>query len=255
MAESKLPVNILVRTVLRSFFLQASWNFERLQNLGIVFTLAPALRHLYRGQELAKACRRHLEYFNTHPFMAAPVLGSILALEEKQAKGEQGYLDVHEFKSMIMAPYAAIGDAFFWGGVRPLAAAIALFFAAKGSLWAPVVFLLVFNIPHLWLRIGGFLKGYLSGLKVIEVIQRRRLPDLAIRIKECMVILLGGLSAYLTLIALKAEDLSTGWGLVVAPIVLFVGWLAARGFSSLVLVLCSSAILLILAQFENFLNL
>jgi len=116
MERHKLPATVLAQVVLRSFLLQASWNFERLQNLGVLYVLAPALRFFYRGDELTAAGQRHMEYFNTHPFMASPVLGAILDLEQKKSRGDQPSVGVQDFKRMVMAPYAAIGDAFFWGG-------------------------------------------------------------------------------------------------------------------------------------------
>lgn len=232
-----LPKRILGKVILRSFFLQASWNFERMQSLGFLFAVAPALRLLYAGEALAAACRRHLEYFNTHPFMASPVIGTTLALEEQERRGEPGYLGVPEFKKMVMAPYAAMGDALFWGGIRPVAAGASLFFAVRGSLWAPAIFLLFFNLPHLWLRCAGVARGYALGLKVVEVVQKRRLPDLAIRLKEGTVVLLGGLCAYLTFLCLRGEDLAPGWGLAAMPAVILGGKLVRRGFSTLLLLL------------------
>ncbi len=242
----RLPHGVLFRTFLRSFFLQASWNFERLQNLGFLYSLVPALRFLYRDQpeELNKAYRRHLENFNTHPFMASPVLGTVLALEERKAAGETTEIGAGEFKAMVMAPYAAMGDALFWGGIRPLAAGVALFFAARGSLWAPVVFLLLFNFPHIWVRVTGLLGGYLRGVGIVERVQRRRLPDLAIRLKEGTVVLLGGLSAYLTFLCLRQENFSAGWGLLAVPTVLFLGWAVRRGVSTLLTMLMIVSLLL-----------
>jgi mannose PTS system EIID component len=243
-----LPKAVLAQVLLRSFLLQASWNFERLQNLGFLFVLAPALRFLYRGEELQAAYARHLEYFNTHPFMAAPVLGTVLHLEERLARGEENSLEVQEFKRMTMAPYAAMGDALFWGGIRPLAAGVALFIAAKGSLWAPLVFLFVFNLPHLWFRISGLLRGYAGGIGIVQTVQRIRLPDLAVRCKEGTVVLLGGLTAYLTHLTLLAEGRSTIWGLLVIPAILLWSWLARKGLSALLLALVSSALLLAISQ-------
>jgi mannose PTS system EIID component len=243
-----LPKAVLVQVFLRSFLLQASWNFERLQNLGFLFVLAPALRFLYQGEELQAAYARHLDYFNTHPFLAAPVFGTVMHLEERLAKGEENALGVQEFKRMTMAPYAAMGDALFWGGIRPLAAGVALFIAAKGSLWAPLVFLLLFNLPHLWFRISGVLRGYASGIGVVQTVQSIRLPDLAVRCKEATVVLLGGLAAYLTHLTLLAEGHSTAWGLLVIPAVFVWGWLARKGISALLLALVSSALLLAISQ-------
>ncbi len=248
MTQSFLPSGVMLRVVLRSFLLQASWNFERLQSLGVVFVLAPALQRFYRDEDLALAYSRHLEYFNTHPFLAGPVLGITLSLEESRSQGKPCYLEVKEFKNMIMAPYAAMGDAFFWGGVRPLAAAIALFLAFRGSLWAPVVFLLLFNLPHLWFRCVGLLRGYALGLGAIDDIGRLHLPDLAIRCKEATVILLGALCAYLCFIALRSEGLDTWWGLLALPMVAGGGWLIRKGVSALMLVLTLCALVLSLHQ-------
>ncbi|MUG33471.1 PTS mannose family transporter subunit IID, partial [Psychrobacter sanguinis] len=73
---------------LRSTFLQGSWNYERMQNLGWAYALIPAIKRLYTSKEdRAAALERHLEFFNTHPYVAAPIMGVTLALEEERANG------------------------------------------------------------------------------------------------------------------------------------------------------------------------
>ena len=43
---------------------------------------------LYTNKEdQAAALKRHLEFFNTHPYVAAPIMGVTLALEEEKANG------------------------------------------------------------------------------------------------------------------------------------------------------------------------
>ena len=67
----------------RSQFLQGSWNYERMQNLGWAYSLIPAIKKLYtKKEDQAAALERHLEFFNTHPYVAAPIIGVTLALEE-----------------------------------------------------------------------------------------------------------------------------------------------------------------------------
>ena len=240
---------VLIHVFMRSFLLQASWNFERMQSLGVLYILGPALRVFYRGEELTQACQRHLAYFNTHPFMASPILGTTLALEEALSRDETGDpVDIDGFKTMIMAPYAAMGDAFFWGGLRPLSACIAVYIALQGSMWAPVVFLVMFNIPHLGFRLGGLFGGYKLGIKVVPVIQRFHLPDLAVRCKEGTVIFLGGLCAHLVFQCLENEGGWPGWGFAAIPTVVLLGWLGAKGVSNLILILMSSGGLLLLAR-------
>lgn len=244
---SRLSAKNLASVLLRSFFLQASWNFERLQNLGALFALAPALRRIYPPEQWPTAYRRHLEYFNTHPFMAGPVLGTTLALEEEAAENPDAP-DVAAFRDTVMAPYAAMGDSLFWGGLRPLAAGIALFFAAKGSLLAPLVFLLVFNLPNLWLRTAGLFRGYRQGLAMVEWLQTRRLPDLAVRCKEATVVLLGALSAYLAFTGCRDQGLDPWWGLVLLPLLAAVVALVRRGWSTLLLVMMSGTLVLVLVK-------
>jgi PTS system mannose-specific IID component len=77
-----------INVSIRSWFLQGSWNYERMQNGGWAFSMIPALKKLYpEGEEAKKALERHLEFFNTHPYVAAPILGVTLALEEERANG------------------------------------------------------------------------------------------------------------------------------------------------------------------------
>jgi PTS system mannose-specific IID component len=238
----------LIKSFFRLFLLQASWNFERMQNVGALYILEPALRALYRDKDLQEAYKRHLSYFNTHPYMAAPVLGATISLEQKKASGQEGVFYVDDFKRMAMAPYAAIGDAFFWGGVRPMASCLAIFFASKESLYAPVIFLLLFNFPHLWTRLFGFIRGYQMGFSIVEVIQRYRLPDVAIRLKEGMIVLLGGLCAYQTVNVCRVEQLAVHWGFMALPVVFILVLLARKGVSALFLL--SSVIVLLVTLFQ-----
>lgn len=240
-----LPLGIRLRILLRLPLLQTSWNYERMQSLGVLYILYPALRLIYRDGDLVLACQRHLEYFNTHPFMAGPILGTTLALEEERSLHAEGSLDVGEFKGMIMAPFAAMGDAFFWGGLRPFSAALALLLAAAGFWWAPLAFLLIFNLPHGLALIAGLLGGYRHGLGMIERVQRYRLPDLAVRCKEGTALLLGALSAVLVADTLRSAEIVPAWGPCALLPVLLLGGLARLGVSNLILILLMSAALLV----------
>jgi len=236
MKNLKLPTPIFLKTFLRSFALQGSWNFERLQGLGALYVMMPALNYYFQGSARLAACRRHMGYFNTHPFMATSVLGTAIHHEGELAAGLAANDNFQDYRQMVLAPYAAMGDAMFWGGLRPLAAGIALFFALGKSVWAPVVFLLVFNLPHFWYRWNGLYQGCRNGFDSIELVQRKHLPDLAVRLKEGTVILLGGLSAYLMYVELGQKNLSPLWAFGCFPAIYLMGWLARKGVSTLLLV-------------------
>lgn len=236
-----------LRMFLRSFLLQTSWNFDKLQNLGFFYLILPGLRCIYGDQIPADVRQRHGTYFNTHPYFAPLVAGTVLRLETLSIAGEEPVVDAETYKKMVMAPLAAMGDALFWGGIRPLAALIGLLIASQGSLWAPVVFLVLFNLPHLLFRGIGLVLGYVQELKAVETIQKCHLPDLAIRLKESTTVLIGVLCAYLSFKGCEHQDLSAIWGFVLLPVVLLFAWLAHKGVTSLFLVLLTTSSLLLLA--------
>jgi len=247
MKEIRLSWLTFLRMYFRSFLLQASWNFDKLQNLGFFYMILPGLRHIYGDEIPADVCQRHAGYFNTHPYFAPMVAGTILRLETLSIAGEEPDVDADTYKNMVMAPLAAMGDALFWGGVRPLAALVGLLIASQGSLWAPVVFLALFNLPHLLFRGIGLVLGYFQDLRAIETLQKCRLPDLAIRLKESTTVLIGVLCAYLSFKGCEHQDLSAAWGFVLLPVVLLFAWLAHKGVTSLFLVLLTTSSLLLLA--------
>lgn len=153
------------KVMLRSQFLQGSWNYERMQNGGWAYSLIPALKKLYPQREDASAAlKRHLEFFNTHPYIAAPILGVTLALEEERANGVP--IDdaaIQGVKVGMMGPLAGIGDPVFWFTVRPILGAIAASLATGGSILAPLFFFVVWNairVGFLWYtQEFGYAKG------------------------------------------------------------------------------------------------
>lgn len=120
----------------RSQFLQGSWNYERMQNMGWAYALIPALKKLYTTKEdRAAALERHMEFFNTHPYVAAPIIGVTLALEEERANGTAiDNAAIQGVKIGMMGPLAGIGDPVFWFTVRPILGALGASLAQTGNL-------------------------------------------------------------------------------------------------------------------------
>ncbi len=234
---------------LRLALLQGSWNFERLQGLGFFFAILPALKKIYAGDDLRRVSQEHLGYFNTHPYLTPSVVGAVIKLEEERAAGAAQQLPISDFKEMVAAPYAAIGDALFWGGLRPLAAGVALFFAAKGILWAPLIFLLLYNLVPAWFRLAGYVRGYRQGIHSVEFMQRRRLPDWAIHTKEAAVVVLAGLSAFLVFQQLQQQQLPSWLGLFTLLPMVLLGLFARKGVSTLLLTLLTAIIILVTCLF------
>ena len=245
----KLLRRTRVHVWLRLLLLQGSWNFERLQGLGFFYAMLPALKKLYPREQLSSVAKSYLGYFNTHPYLGPLVAGAVLRLEEDRAAKREQSVAIDEFKEMVAAPYAAIGDALFWGGIRPLAAGISLFFAAKGILWAPLVFLLLYNIVPMMFRVFGFVRGYRQGIESVDFFQRRHLPDWAIHTKEAAVVVLGGLSAFLVFQHLQQLKMVSWAGLLTLLPMILLGLLARKGISTLSLVLLTAVVIILLSLF------
>ncbi len=158
----------------RSLLLQAFWSFERMQSLGFAFCLDPWIERCWSGrdEEIREARLRHQEYFNTQPYMASLVIGMVCALEEaaagatdadRPAKIER----LKALKSAAAAALAGVGDAMFWGALRPFCAALALTCALalrqrpmEAAVCAAGVYLIAHNAPALWLRWRFLRLGY-----------------------------------------------------------------------------------------------
>ncbi|HEL1812519.1 TPA: PTS mannose/fructose/sorbose transporter family subunit IID [Streptococcus suis] len=139
----------------RSTFLQGSWNYERMQNLGWAYAMIPAIKKLYtKKEDQAAALERHLEFFNTHPYVASPILGVTLALEEERANGAT--IDdtaIQGVKIGMMGPLAGIGDPVFWFTVRPILGALGASLALSGNIMGPIIFFFGWNairMAFLW---------------------------------------------------------------------------------------------------------
>lgn len=246
-----VAIKTRIHVWLRLALLQGSWNFERLQGLGFCYAILPALKKIYGKDDLPKVVLEHLGYFNTHPYLTPSVAGAVIKLEEERAAKVEQPVVIGDFKEMVAAPYAAIGDALFWGGLRPLAAGIALFFAAKEIIWAPLVFLLLYNLVPTWFRLAGFVRSYQQGVHSVQFMQRRKLPDWAIHTKEAAVVVLGGLSAFLVFQHLQQQQLPSWLGLFTVVPMILLGLFARKGVSTLLLTLLTAIIILVACLFGS----
>ncbi|MCI5762181.1 MAG: PTS system mannose/fructose/sorbose family transporter subunit IID [Ligilactobacillus agilis] len=154
----------------RSQFLQGSWNYERMQNGGWCYSMIPAIKKLYPNKEdRVAALKRHLEFFNTHPYVASPVVGVTLALEEERANGaEIDDVAISGVKVGMMGPLAGVGDPVFWFTVRPILGALGASLALGGSILGPILFFVLWNLIRM-----GFIWytqefGYRVGTKITD---------------------------------------------------------------------------------------
>lgn len=178
----------------RSFLIQASWSFERMQSIGFAYALEPVLRKLYPDRtEYESRLKLHLDYFNTQPYLASFILGAVVRLEQDRAAGLNAAPDIQRLKASLMAPLGALGDSFFWGSLKPLAAIVAAALVLAGLWWAPFLFLAFFNAVHIGLRTSVLFRGYQSGGDAVELMSRYRFTHGARVFKVVSLTVLGGI--------------------------------------------------------------
>ena len=174
MEQRKITRSDLVSMFLRSNLQQASFNFERIHGLGFCYDMIPAIKRLYPLKEdQVAALRRHLVFFNTTPHIVTLLLGITTAMEEKNS--QQKNMDanaIDNVKASLMGPLAGLGDSFFWGTLRLIATGIGTSLALKGNILGPILFLLVFNVPHILVRWFFTRWGYVLGTGVLQRIQK-----------------------------------------------------------------------------------
>jgi PTS system mannose-specific IID component len=151
-----------------------------MQNLGWAFSLIPAIKKLYKKPEdRAAALERHMEFFNTHPYVASPIIGVTLSLEEQRANGADiDDVAIQGVKIGMMGPLAGIGDPVFWFTVRPILGALGASLALSGNIMGPILFFVLWNVirwAFLWYT-QEF--GYKAGSSITQDLSGGILKDI-----------------------------------------------------------------------------
>ncbi len=177
--------------LLRSFAIQGSWNYRTLVGAGLAHALLPLLRRIHAGDPVAlrEALERHASSFNGHPYLCAMAVGALARLE---LDGHDP-AEVQRFRRALMAPLGALGDRLVWSGWRPLCTLLAVlaWSAGLGAVPTTLLFLGLYNVGHVGLRIWAFRKGWEGGFEVGRILRGARLGRLADAMVAGNVLLLG----------------------------------------------------------------
>jgi len=163
----------------RSLALEANFNFETWQNTGFAFTIIPVLKRLYHTkQSMAAALKRHLQFFNTSPYGCTLIFGITAAMEEQNSQDKDFDKEsINSVKLGLMGPLAGVFDSLFWGTFKVIAAGVGTSLAIKGNVLGPLLFILIFNVPHLLLRYNLTFTGYRAGTKFLQNLAKNNVMD------------------------------------------------------------------------------
>ena len=160
----------LINIFFRSFAIQAAWNCERMLGLGLCFCLVPIVKRLFTDkQKQIDFLKRHIGFFNSHPYLANYALGAIIKIEEQNIlKNWENPRAVENFKNRVIGPLGAIGDTFFWQLTLPALALLGVFLAYFFGQSGALTFFVLYNIVHIFIRARGLINGFIKGFDIIR---------------------------------------------------------------------------------------
>lgn len=186
----------------RSCFLQASFNYERMQAAGWLYSILPGLEKIHADKDdLATSMTHNMEFFNIHPFLVTFAMGICLSLEQNKAD----IPTIRAVRVSLMGPLGGIGDALFWMTLVPILAGITSQMAIAGNIAGPIVFLLIFNIIQFAIRFGLMNWSYKMGTQAIDALMdnmkafTRAASILGVFVVGCLTVTMGGTQIALTI--------------------------------------------------------
>lgn len=157
----------LNKMVWLSCFLQASFNYERMQACGWLWGMLPGLQKIHTNKEDLKASMAHnLDFLNTHPFLVTFVMGIVLSLEQNKADTAT----IRSVRISAAGPLGGIGDALFWLTLVPITAGLTANMAMEGQIIGAVLFLIIFNAVQFAVRFGLMYWSYGLGTKAVTLL-------------------------------------------------------------------------------------
>lgn len=154
----------------RQFTSQCSQSYDKMMAYGFMFTLEKPLRKIYPDDEdFYRALDRHTEFFNMTPHVLPFVAGLSVSMEEQAARDPSFDISsVNAVKVGLMGPLSGIGDSFYWGTFRVVAAGIGIGLAATGNPLGPIIYALIYTVVNVLTRIVSAHLGYNLGTKFLE---------------------------------------------------------------------------------------
>lgn len=217
----------MVKVAFRSLFLEASWNHEGQQNLGLAAAIDPALEEIYGpGDGLRQARQRALQFFNTNPLTSGVALGVIINLECEVAQGRISASERMRVAASLNRALASMGDALFWQSWLPLCCLTAVWAVLSLDVSAaPLLLPVLFCLPALPTRFLGLYMGYRQGLAITDLLFKLKVQHLAHKLKRLVALLVG--ASTVVLVYTKTDlgrgpmlgDLWAAIGLVAAAVV------------------------------------
>ncbi|TFG63020.1 MAG: hypothetical protein E4H28_06945, partial [Gemmatimonadales bacterium] len=152
------------------------------------------------------------------PYLASMAVGALARMEFEGASAD----DITRFRVALRGPLGTLGDRTVWAEWRPfcLLVAIMLFGLGLQPLWCAAVFLVGYNIGHVWLRVWGFRRGWQEGREIGRLLRAFPFQRFTDRLWPITMYLLGAATVLLgrAVVATSNGGASSGWLLLIAAL-------------------------------------
>jgi len=225
----RLGFTRFVKIFFSSLFIQTSWSFLTIQGMGFLVNLINGVKNDKKGSII----KAHKGYFNTHPYMVSYITGATIRAYDEGDTIEE----IRHFITIAQKSFASKGDLLFWQTIRPALLLISVIIGIKYGIIGPILFLISYNIFHLYHRTKGITDGYNKKWDVIYLLKSRRFTAV-----QHVFEIIGSFSTGLlfTLLAIKISYL-----LLIPLTMLFIALIAKR-YSAVLIILALLLLVIII---------
>ena len=191
---SKEERKMLRKAFWRSFTLYAAVSPAKQGASGFCYSMMPFIDSFYKDkpEEKKAALVRSMSYFNTTIPCSTFIMGLTASMEKKNSEQED-----FEANSINAVKSSLIG--------------IAVGLGMSGNILAPVVFLLLFNVPSILIRYYGTFLGYRLGSEYIQKMYESGLMSILTKCASIVgLVMVGGMTAGMVTFQSKYELMMEG---------------------------------------------
>lgn len=227
----RLSTTRFLKILFSNFFIQTSWSFAAMQELGFLTSLKMVLPKENQKKMLAT----HKGIFNTHPYMSSYIIGATVRAYDE---GKDTPEEIRKFISVSEKSFASAGDLLIWQTMRPALLLMSTIISLQFGMVGPITFLVLYTVFHLFHRIKGIHDGYSRGWDVIYCLKSARFTSVQYLFEN-----LGALSCGL-LISLISLQLNY---FLIVPLSVFFILLLVKGISRVTIMIIVMILLILIA--------
>lgn len=163
--EKVITKNDLWKIGFRGLLMEGNFNYSRMQAGGFCYSILPALKKIHKNPEdLKKAIKNNLQFYNANPKMFTLPLGLAIAMEESKEKPST----IASLKAATMGSVSGVGDALDHSVMVPLTLAIGCSIALQGNPFGVLVFLFLYQAYRIPMYFSLLFLGYNAGVSALE---------------------------------------------------------------------------------------